>query len=396
MALKRTLSRTLVAFYGLGTILGAGIYALIGEVAKEAEKATPWAFLIASILALFTAASYAELCARFPYSAGSALYVRRAFNIKWIAGVVGWLVVCTGIVSSAAIAHGFAKYIALFSTFSPYFVITLLVIFLGGLAIWGIKESATLIFIMTLIEVGGLILIIFYGHKAFFHVNELELNTGFSFNGILIGAFIAFYAYIGFEDMVNIAEETINPGRALPAAIFFAVTVATVLYILVAWVVVDTLSVSILAGSDVPLVQIIKSQGQNPVAFIFIALVAISNGILAQIIMASRMIYGMAKQENAPLFFSQVNSKTQTPLWATLFVIGVILLFAYTLPIATLAKITSSVMFLIFLLIHAALIRVKIIHKGEKPAFSVPLFIPILSMLVTVLFIGAQIFVALN
>ncbi|MBA2710937.1 MAG: amino acid permease [Tatlockia sp.] len=396
MPLKRTLSLTLVTFYGLGTILGAGIYALIGEVAKKAETFTPLSFLIASILALFTAISYAELSSRFPQSAGSALYVRKAFNLRWLSGLVGWLVVLTGVVSAATISQGFAQYFHLFFPLSSNLSITILVILLGGLAMWGIQQSATLIMIMTLIEVGGLILIIFYGHEAFFTIDVTQLKLPKSADGILIGAFIAFYAYIGFEDMVNTSEETLNPERTLPIAIFLSVLGATLLYILVAWVLISTLPKMVLAQSNMPLIEIIKQQGQSTLLFTIIALIAITNGILVQLIMASRLIYGMAKQNNAPKIFSALNKKTQTPVYATLLVMVIILVFAYALPITTLAKLTSSIMLCIFLIIHAALIKIKLTEKQKPDTFSVPIIVPIISFCLSLLFLGMQFFLVEN
>ncbi len=392
MALKRTLSLPLVAFYGLGTILGAGIYALVGEVAKQAGSFTPLSFLIASIIAIFTAVSYAELSSRFPQSAGSALYVRRAFDKKWLSGLIGWIVVLTGVISAATISHGFVKYFELFFPISPYITITLLVGILGALAIWGIKESATVIMLMTIIEVGGLLLIIFYGRNTFGSVDVSNITWPTSFNGVFMGAFIAFYAYIGFEDMVNTAEETIKPEKTLPMAIFIAVFSATVLYFLVAWVIVGSLSSEALANTSMPLVEIIKQQGQSPILFSIIALISISNGILVQIIMASRLIYGMAKQDNAPKIFSNVFSKTQTPVYSTVLVICIILLFAYALPITTLAKITSTVMLCVFLMIHASVIKIKLKEKKVPGTFSLPIIFPIISILMTLGFLGVQFF----
>lgn len=392
MTLKRTLSLPLIAFYGLGTILGAGIYALVGEVAKRAEQFTPLSFLIASILAIFTAISYAELSSRFPQSAGSALYVRRAFGQRWLSGLIGWVVVFTGVISAATISHGFVQYFALFFPVSSYIIITILVAVLGGLAIWGIRESATVIMLMTIIEVGGLLMIIYYGHNTFSSIDISHIALPTSFDGALMGAFIAFYAYIGFEDMVNTAEETIKPEKTLPMAIFIAVFSATILYVLVAWVIVGTFPAKVLAHTNMPLVEIIKQQGQSPVLFSIIALISISNGILVQVIMASRLIYGMAKQENAPKIFSTVNNKTQTPVYSTLLVLLIILIFAYALPMTTLAKITSSIMLCVFLMIHASLIKIKLTEDKVPGTFSVPIIFPMISIVLTMTFLGMQFF----
>ncbi|HAW6258809.1 TPA: amino acid permease [Legionella pneumophila] len=392
MHLKRTLSLTLLAFYGLGTILGAGIYALVGEVAKEAAQFTPLSFLIASIIAFFTAISYAELSSRLPLSAGSALYVRRAFQQRWLSGLIGWIVVLTGVISAATLSHGFVKYFQLFLPLPPSLIITILVVILSGVAVWGIRESATLILLMTLMEVGGLLMIIYYGRYSLASIDIQSFSFPHSFDGALIGAFIAFYAFIGFEDMVNTAEETINPEKTLPKAIFLALISATILYVVVAWVIVSTIPSHTLVKTDMPLIEIIKLQGQSPLLFSIIALISITNGILVQIIMASRLIYGMANQQNAPQIFSSVYSKTQTPVHSTLLVFLMILLFAYALPITTLAKLTSSIILCIFIIIHASLIKIKLTEKKPTNAISFPIVFPMISILLTLAFLIIQFF----
>lgn len=394
MALKRTLSLTLVSFYGLGTILGAGIYALIGEVAKEAGHFTPLSFVIASILALFTAFSYAELSARFPQSAGSALYVRQAFKKVWLSGLIGWLVVFTGVTSAATIALGFASYFTLLVPIPSIISVSVLVLVLGALTLWGIRESATVIMVMTLIEISGLLLIIFYGRHAFTAIESSHWIWPGSMQGVLIGAFIAFYAYIGFEDMVNTSEETINPEKNLPTGIFIALGGAMILYLLVAIVVIMTLPTELLTRSNMPLIDIITYQGHSPLLFTFIALIAIMNGILVQIIMASRLIYGMAKQNNAPSLFARVYEKTHTPVYATLLVVAIILVFASALPIATLAKLTSTVILCIFMVVHASLIKIKLTERQKPVFFTVPLVIPIVAIALTLGFLGMQLWIA--
>lgn len=388
MALKRTLSLTLLWFYGLGTILGAGVYALIGEVAKQADKFTPFSFLIASLLAFLTAISYAELSSRYPYSAGSALYIRKAFDQAWVSGFIGWIVVLTGVISAATISHGFARYVQLLFPIPPYISITVLVLFLGGLAIWGIRESVILIMLMTLIEIGGLIIIIGYGYHAFSLTHLSNLTTPASYQGIFAGAFIAFYAYIGFEDIVNTAEETVSPEKTLPKAIFLAVAAATILYLLVSWVIISILPSALLNQTNVPLVKVIEQQGHSTTLFTLIALISVTNGILVQIIMASRLIYGMAKQKNAPQFFSRIAQKTQTPVYSTLLVLVIILTFAYALPIVTLAKLTSTIMLCVFIMIHATLIKIKLTKSPKPGAVSFSILFPIISLILTVLFLG--------
>lgn len=394
--LKRALSLTLITFYGIGTILGAGIYALVGSVTIEAGYYTPLAFLLASIVAVFTALSYAELVSRFPHSAGSAFYVRRAFNNAFLSGLIGWLVVLTGIVSSGTMSKGLVPYFQFFLAMPEWAIIAMIVLALGSLALWGIYESVTLIFWMTLLEISGLVMIIFLSSHNI--ISGIQ-NWGTAFSdfsimdtkGIFLGAFIAFYAFIGFEDMVNTAEEVIDVEKNLPKAILIALLATTCLYVLVTLAVVTTLSLQDLK-SGLPLTRVIANNPSLQPIFALIAIISIMNGILVQIIMASRLIYGMSKQQNAPAIFSHIHAKTQTPILSTLLVIAVIIILALTLPIETLAKITSSIMLFIFLIINVSLILIKKREKG-KPSkeIHVPTIFPYIGVILITTFILLQI-----
>lgn len=395
MTLKRTLTYPLLTFYGLGTIIGAGIYALIGNVTQHAGQLTPWSFLIAGLVAFFTAASYAELSSRFPESAGSALYVQKAFKKTWLSGLVGWFIVFTGVVSAATLTHGFINYFQLFFAFRSLLFIPALIIILGFIAVLGITESVVVIMLMTIVEISGLLLIVWYGKSGF-----LEFSSQFktylptfewqAWQGIFTGAFIAFYAFIGFEDMVNVAEETINPQKTLPSAIFTALFGSTFLYIIVAIVTITALPLTELLNSSVPLTLIIKAQGHSPILFGFIAILAIVNGILVQIIMASRLIYGMARYKSAPQIFSMIYKKTQTPLVATLFVLLAIIILAYLFPIETLAKLTSSVMLLVFSIMHLSLLVIKMRDGKFSEGLSLPILMPSIGLMLTLGFILLQ------
>lgn len=396
MPLKRTLNLVFVSFYGLGTIIGAGIYALIGSVAQQANEYTTVSFLLASLIAFFTAASYAELSSRFPESSGSALYVLKAFNKKWLSGVVGWLIVLTGIVSGATLVHGFINYLQLFFSVSRFVAIPVIILILGAISIWGITESTVTIVVMTLIEICGLLIIIWYGKHSFVLLNQLDkyippLDLKV-WSGIFSGALIAFYAFIGFEDMVNLAEETKNPTRTIPYAILFALVGATFLYLLVSYVTVSSLSYKELMNSAVPLIAIIKQQGHSPVLFSLIAMVAITNGILVQIIVSSRLIYGMANIQNAPRGFAKIYEKTQIPLLATLVILLAIVIMAYWFPIQILAKITSLLMLFIFMMMHLSLIVLKLKNPKRDSAFSIPFIIPVIGIILLILFLLIQIF----
>ncbi len=359
--LKRSLSLPLITFYGLGTIIGAGIYVLIGEVAARAGMHAPVAFVLAAIVAAFTAFTYAELSARHPHSAGEAAYVQAAFGRAALSASTGACVIFIGIVSTATLANGFVAYLRLFVTLPDALVIAGLILALGALAAWGISESVWAATFITLLELFGLGLVLFVVSDSFAELPErwpelLPRADGEVWAGVFLGAFLAFYAFIGFEDMVNVAEEVKNPRRNLPRAILLAVVISTVLHVLVALAAVLALPIEVLAGNDAPLATIVERRsGLSPVGISLISLVAVSNGALIQIIMASRVAYGMSRQGLAPRALGAVNPHTRTPILATAAVTAVALIFALWLPLVRLAQLTSLVTLIMFALMNLAL-----------------------------------------
>ncbi|MFI2812870.1 APC family permease [Microbulbifer sp. JSM ZJ756] len=383
--LKRSLSLPVVSFYGIGTIIGAGIYVLVGKVGGAAGMALPYAFLLAGIIAGFTALSYAELASRFPVSAGSAAYIWQAWQRRWPAQVVAALVALTGIVSAATIANGFVGYLAIFVQVPDALAITLLVTLLTLIALWGINESALTVMLVTLIEVGGLLFVIYASRNAT-PANTWSAITALpkwdAVPGLLVGSFLAFYAFIGFEDMVNTAEEVKNPRKTLPRAILLAICTSTVLYMVIAALAVRTLPVAELARSEAPLATMVTNAGYSPAFIGVISLFAVVNGALVQIIMASRLLYGMAKKQMAPGFLAKVNPRTRTPVIATLLIGAFILTFALWLPLTALAKITSFIMLLVFCLVNSALLTIKAHGAGrEEGVICYPAWIPAVGLL---------------
>ena len=231
--LIRRLSLPLLVFYGIGTILGAGIYVLVGKVAGEAGFYTPFSFLLASILAAFSAFSYAELAARFPRSAGEAVYIDEGFSIRRFSILVGLMIVAVGIISVATLAHGFAGYLNVFFDFSEAWVVITLIIFIGGVCAWGIGQSVIIASVMTVVEIVGLLIILYVAGDAFTLLSEkvpemIPPMDGSIWAGIFMGSFIAFYAYLGFEDIVNVAEEAVKPRINIPIAIIISLFVTTI------------------------------------------------------------------------------------------------------------------------------------------------------------------------
>ena len=403
ITLRRSLSLSLITFYGLGNILGAGIYVLIGKVAGEAGYFAPLSFFIASIIAAISAFSYAELSARYPVSAGEAVYVYEGFGLQKLSLVVGLMIALAGIVSSATIAHGFAGYMQVFFDLPRWLMIGLMLFLLGSLACWGIGQSVRVAAVLTLVEVAGLLIIIFVGvdqlpqlgqlseGKLFEYGDQLNQDSvprGFSLLGIFSGAFLAFYAYIGFEDMVNVAEEVNNPQRNMPRAILLCVIISTLLYGIVSLVSISVLTPVELSQSDAPLAAVYsKATGQAPILISIIGVFAVINGALIQIIMSSRLLYGMASCGWLPGYLEKIHPATRTPLNSTILTVCLMILFALILPMVTLAELTSYLVMMVFALVNLALIKIKQRFPKPEGIRVFPLWLPRLGFVTTMSFL---------
>ena len=389
--LKRVISTPLLALYGMGNILGAGIYVLVGKVAGESGYAAPYAFLVAAVVAGFTGLSYAKLSARFPKSAGEANYALEAFNNRTLAFLIGLAIIVSGLVSSSAILHGFAAYLQTFISLPSWFAMMAALVVLTFIAVWGIKESILVTAVMTVVELFGLLYVMFVAWPEPQLASETlsKANLGFSALGfsIFLGAFVAFYAYVGFEDIVNVAEEVKDPKTTMPRALMFAVFVTTVVYLLVAFVAVAQVSPDNLAASDAPLAMIYQAVAdKKPYLISVIALFAVINGALVNLIMCSRVLYGLAKNDLLPERFATVNSKTQTPVNATLLISLLIIIMALALPLVALAKVTSFVLLIIFIIVNASC---YMIWYRDKGGFNHSLWLPGLGVITCLIMICA-------
>lgn len=394
--LRRSLSLPLITLYGLGTTIGAGIYVLVGKVAGRAALFAPVSFLVAALIAGLSAFSFAELSSRYPKSAGEALYVREGLGSPALALVVGLLVVVTGIVSAAAIVAGAAGYGQQFAPLSTWLLILLATLLLGGLAAWGIGESVAAAAVLTLVEIGGLVLVVWVAmegladseHRLPDLLPPFELAA---WQGVLAGAILAFYAFIGFEDMVNVAEEVKNVRRTLPIAIVLTLALTLLLYVAVTVVAVLTVPVAELAASEAPLTLLYeRAGGGSPATITAIAIFATLNGALIQIIMASRVLYGLSGQQALPAVLGRVNRVTRTPLAATAVASLAVLALALWLPIETLAQATAMIVLTIFALVNLALIRIKRRGPGPDDAWSVPQILPYCGFLASTAFLVVE------
>ncbi len=358
--LRRTLSLPLLVFYGLGVTIGAGIFALVGEILGSAGDQAPLAFLIAGVIAGLTGISYMALVAQFPRAGGEAVYVRNGLG-NAAGRLAGLGVVTTGIISSAVVALAFAGYVSTLVEIPERLAAAGIVILLCAVAWWGVRESVLLAAVVTLLEVGTLIVVVAFGIP---HVDTSTIVPSFNlfadgaFTPVLAGAGIAFFAFIGFEDIANMAEETIDPRRTAPKAIAWTLGVTLIAYVSLALIAASLSNRTEIAESSAPMTVIFSEvSGLNSAPIATIASLAMVNGILVQIVMASRVLYGMARDGQLPNALAVVNPVHQTPSRATVIVGAGIVVLAVFFPLVTLAKATSMITLTVFTLVNVALIR---------------------------------------
>lgn len=392
--LKRSLSLTLVVFYGLGNILGAGIYVLVGKVAGVAGLLAPLSFLISAAIAAASAFSYGELASRYPVSAGEAVYVQKGLGLRPLSIAVGILISLAGMVSAAAISKGFVGYFQQFVAVPDVLAIIGLVFTLGAVAVWGIGQSIMIAAAMTVLEILGLVLIIVVGSPALAELparlpEAIDLmGEGVVWQAVLLGAFLAFYAFLGFEDMVNVAEEVKNPRRNLPRAMILALIISGLLYFLVSLVAVLVVSPETLSASTRPLALIAReATGGNLWAVNTVSLIgmfAVVNGALIQIIMVARVLYGMSRQGWLPKGMGMVHAATRTPVVATVIAASAVMVLALWVPLVMLAAITSFMILIVFGLVNLSLIIIKRRDPRPEGVVIFPAWIPVVGVFLSV------------
>jgi APA family basic amino acid/polyamine antiporter len=391
--LLRSLTLTHSVLYGLGVTIGAGIYVLVGIAAGRSGMHAPLAFIGAALVMGFSAATFAELGTRMPVSASEAAYVQAAFKRDWLSLGVGLLVIATATVSAATISVGSAGYVAVFLPVPAWWIISGVVLAMGVVACLATVQSVTFAGLMTVIEVGGLVLIIVaglgHGTDVVTRLPEIWPSTGDSTGwiGVAGTALIAVFAFIGFEHLVNVAEEMKEPSRTLPRALFLTLGLTALIYGLVVWIAVTAVPPQELAGSSAPLALVFERLTGLPlVTMSAIAVVATLNGIIVHMIMIARVIYGLADQGNLPKALTRLNPVTHTPLLATAIGVGAILGLALAVPLAGLADLTARFTLVIFAVVNLALIRIK--SRGEASpsgAFICPRWVPFAGLVSSVL-----------
>lgn len=390
MSLRRSIGLFGIVLYGLGVTIGAGIYVLVGETVTRAGQYAPAAFLLSAIVMAFTAGSFAELSGRVPQAAGEAVYVDASFRRKWLTLLVGLAVLFDAMIAAAAISVGASGYVAELVGLPRPALISAIVLIMATVAAWGIRESVAIAGAMTLVEVLGLLIIIFSGIASEPAIlTELPATLAPSFSdfgaiaGILSASLIAFFAFIGFDDIVNLVEEARNPKRDLPRAIAITLVLVTLLYVLVSFVAVKAVPPGTLEGADAPISVLFESlTGLPPLAITLIAILATMNGVAIILIMAARVAYGMAKEDCLPAWLAKVSPRTRTPLRATAIVSILVLAMALFTPLDVLAKTTSGIMLAVFFMVNLALLRLKLMRvPAAEDGVAVPLWVPAIGAL---------------
>jgi APA family basic amino acid/polyamine antiporter len=389
--LHRSIGPTQMALYGLGSMLGAGIYGLIGKAAGQVGNAVWLAFIVALIAALLTALSYASLGSRYPRAAGAAYVTQRAYGFPLLSFMVGLALVCSGLTSIATQSRVFAaNLIALFDFEDvPVAWVALgFLLILTGIVFRGIRESMWVNVLCTLVEASGLVLVIAVGISYWGSVDYLEIPAAPGDDHAILlvmqGAVLAFFAFIGFEDMYNVAEEVRDPQRTIPLGLITAMTVAAILYIAVAITAVSVVPWQELAVAPGPITEVVSRAAPliHPVVFTGITLFAVANTGLVNYVTSSRLIYGMARQGLLPSALGNVHAGRRTPHIAIAALFLILAPLALTGTITELASATVLLLLTVFTVVNGSLFILKT-REGEKPGqFEIPRFVPALGMLV--------------
>jgi amino acid transporter len=396
-SLQKTLGGWQVLFYGLGSMLGAGVYALIGRAAENLGNSVWLAFLVAMIAAMLTGLSYACVGSRYARAGGAAYVTHRALDKPWLSYIVGIAVMMSGLTSMAtgsqAIAENLEK---AFGIVLPIKLAAIGLVFLVGCIIYrGIRESMWANIICTVVEASGLLFIIAVGMKYWGSVNYLESagdtaaggpGSGITMALVMQGAVLTFYSFIGFEDILNVSEEVKNPKRDVPFGLIGAMILATLIYMAVAITAVSVVPWRELAASKTPLMEVAHRaapwfKGVDGV-YIGITIFAIGNTALLNYLMGSRLLYGMSRQGLLPKILGKVHPVRRTPHVAIFVLFGIVSALILSGSVKQLAESTVLLLLTVFTVVNVSLVVLKLRKNEERGGFEVPLIVPALGALV--------------
>ncbi len=380
--LQRALGFWELVATGVGIIVGAGIYVLVGTATAEAGPAVWLAFIMAAFLSATTGLSYCELASMFPRAGAEYEYTRQAFP-AWVAFAVGWVMTAALVIASGAVALGFARYLRYFIEIDLRLGALLLILVTTAIALAGIGRSARITMLLSAIQVGGLLLVISVGID---HVGDRDLLATHGATGLLGAAALVFFAFIGFDEVATLSEEVKNPSRTVPLALLVALAISTVLYVGIAIVGVSVLGADALGASERPLAAVMEHRvGGAAVGVVAaIALISTTNTTLLALTAASRMAFGMARDGVLPRRLARVSRRSRVPVYAILVAAVLSAAFAMIGDIALIAGVTDAAIYLVFLATNGTLIVLRFkLPSAERP-FRSPLAIgrvPLLAVL---------------
>ena len=375
--LKKELGLFQLTLAGIGVILGAGIYALIGVASGVAGNALWLSFIIGAVIAMLTGFSYAELSSMFKKDAGEYDYIEYGLNKK-IAFLIGITIIFAGIVTAATVSLGFAGYFS--AIFKTPLVLTALIVtlVLSFINYYGIKQSSWFNSVSTIVETLGLLIIIALGFKYIGSVNYLEMPNGF--NGVLQATALIFFAFLGFDNIIKLAEETKDTRKVMPKAIILSIVISSIIYILVAISAVSILGWNALSTSSAPLADV-AAKSFGGVAFLVLAVIALfstSNTVLITLVTTSRMTYGMAEEKGLPGIFAVVDKVRKTPWISILLITLLTLAFVFIGDIRLVALLSTLSLFITFAFVNLSLIVLRYkkphIERRFKVSFNIGKF----------------------
>jgi len=398
--LHRSIGPTQMALYGLGSMLGAGIYGLMGKAAGQVGNAVWLAFVVALVAALLTALSYASLGSRYPRAAGAAYVTQRAYGFPLLSFMVGLALVCSGLTSIATQSRVFAanliELVGLDGLPVAWLALGFLLI-MAGIVFRGIRESMWVNVLCTIVEASGLILVVAVGFSYWGSVDYFETPAAPGDDHVILivmqGAVLAFFAFIGFEDMYNVAEEVRDPQRTIPLGLITAMVAAAILYIAVAITAVSVVPWQELGTVPGPITEVVARAAPiiPPILFTGITLFAVANTGLVNFVTASRLLYGMGRQGLLPAFFGRVHSDRRTPHIAILVLFLILVPLALAGTISELASATVLLLLSVFAVVNGSLFVLKG-RKSEEPGkFEIPRFVPALGVIVCVVLISVRV-----
>jgi len=390
--LKRHMGLFSLTLYGVGLTLGAGIYVLIGESAGFAGNSMWISFVLGAIVAIFAGLSYAELSALFPKAAAEYVFVKNAFKSEFIGFQVGWLTAITSMIVGATVALGFGGYFSQFVDLPIVISAILLLVVLSMVSFIGIKQSAWANTIFALVTIAGLGIIIFLGITIDVEEPIDYFDAPHGMTGIILAFVLIFFAFIGFEDMANVAEEVKKPKKTLPRAIILSIIITGVIYILVSLSAVRILNWEELSQSAAPLADI-ATRGlgsKGGITMSIIALFATASTVLITLVAGARILYGMAKSNSLPSIFAKIHPKTGTPWIAVIGILVTSVAFTLIGDIVIVANIVVFAIVITFAMINLSVILLRYVKPEDQRPFRVPLnigrfpILPLFGFIITV------------